>query len=339
MGVMKSNAYGHGAVPVAKRLQEAGADYFGVAFLDEALELRQSGITKPILILGYTPPQFIGEVIENDLTQTVFGAQATAAYSQAAGKLGKRLKCHLKADSGMTRFGFWGETRFDDMLSALSDGNLDVEGIFTHFAVADVCGDDFTRSQFEDFIKLCDDLEKASGRRFKIKHCANSGGMINYSWTCLNMVRPGLALYGHYPCGENEGIDLRPAMSFYARVCQIKEVRPGATVSYGRTWKAEAPGRIAVLSVGYADGLMRLLSNRACVMIRGKRAPIVGRICMDLTMADVTHIPEACQDDPVLIFGKDDFGSIPVEEQAVLAETVPYELLCAVSARVPRIYL
>jgi alanine racemase len=176
MGVMKSNAYGHGAVPVAKRLQEAGADYFGVAFLDEALELRQSGITKPILILGYTPPQFIGEVIENDLTQTVFGAQATAAYSQAAGKLGKRLKCHLKADSGMTRFGFWGETRFDDMLSALSDGNLDVEGIFTHFAVADVCGMIFTRSQFEDFIKLCDDLEKASGRRFKIKHCANSGG-------------------------------------------------------------------------------------------------------------------------------------------------------------------
>ncbi|NLO47009.1 MAG: alanine racemase [Clostridiales bacterium] len=338
MGVMKSNAYGHGAIHVAKRLEDAGADYFGVAFLDEALELRQNGITKPILVLGYTHPQFIGEVIENNLTQAVFDAQTAAAYSKAAGLTGKRLKCHLKADSGMMRFGFWGENRFDDMLSALCDKHFYVEGIFTHFAVADDCGDAFTRRQFDDFTGLCDQLEKASGTKLKIKHCANSGGMINYPWAYLDMVRSGLALYGHYPGADTAGIDLLPAMRFYARICQIKEVQPGATVSYGRTWQAEAPGRIAVLSVGYADGLTRLLSNRACVMIRGKRAPVIGRICMDLTMVDITNIPEAEQNDLALIFGKDDFGSILVEEQAILAETVPYELLCAISARVPRIY-
>ncbi len=339
LGVMKSNAYGHGAPPVAKRLQEAGADYFGVAFLDEAIELRQCGITKPILILGHTPPAFIETAMKYDITQTVVSSEAAGAYAEAAKRAGKRLKCHLKVDSGMTRFGFWGEHRLEEMLLALRNDNLDVEGIFSHFAVSDLPDDSFTRVQFEDFIGLCGALEKASGKELKIKHCANSGGMINCFWSHLNMVRAGIVLYGHNPDGESTKSALQPAMSFKTRICQIKEVKPGDAVSYGRTWFAEEPKRIAVLSVGYADGLHRLLSNRADVLIRGKRAPIIGRICMDLTMVDITCIPEARLDDIAVIFGRDDFGTIAVEEQAKHAETVSYELLCAVSARVPRIYL
>lgn len=339
MGIMKSNAYGHGAPQVAKRLQEAGADYFGVAFLDEAVELRQSGITKPILILGPTQAEYVPELIENDITQAVTSPETAAEYSKAAEKLGKKLKCHLKVDSGMNRLGFWGVERNAGLLSAATDPNLDVEGIFTHFAVSDEYGDEFTNKQFDDFMELCKWLESASGRKIKIKHCANSGAMINYPWSYLDMVRSGLALYGCYPGKETGGIELLPAMSFKTRIGQIKQVCPGDTVSYGRTWRCEKQTRLAALTAGYADGLFRILSNKAHVLIRGKRAPIVGRICMDLVMADVTDIPEACPNDEVLIFGKDNFGGISVEEQAKKAETISYELLCAVSARVPRVYL
>lgn len=339
MGIMKSNAYGHGASMVAGRLQEAGADYFGVAFLDEALELRQSGITKPILILGHTQAEFLPELIENDITQTVTGPEAALEYSKAAGALGKRLKCHLKIDSGMTRFGFWGKEREERLVSAATDPNLDVEGIFTHFAVSDIYGDDFTRKQFSDFTELCGSVERKAGKAFKIKHCANSGAMINYPWSYLDMVRPGLALYGCYPGKETGGLELLPAMSFKTRISQIKEAFKGDTVSYGRTWRCGDKARIAVLSVGYADGFFRLLSNKTHVLIKGKKAPIIGNVCMDLVMADITDIPEARPNDEVLIFGKDDFGQISVEEHADIAQTISYELLCAVSARVPRIYL
>lgn len=339
MGIMKSNAYGHGAVSVAKRLQKAGADYFGVAFLDEAIELRQNGITKPILILGSTQAEYVPELIENNVTQTVTGPEVAAEYSKAAKKLDKKLRCHLKVDSGMTRLGFRGSERNDGLLSAATDPNLDVEGVFTHFAVSDIYGDGFTKKQFDDFIELCKWLEGAADRKIKIKHCANSGAVINYPWSYLDMVRPGIALYGCFPGSRTGGIELLPAMSFKTRICQIKQAGPGDTVSYGRTWRCEKPTRIAVLSVGYADGFFRLLSNRAHVLIRGKRAPIVGRVCMDLVMADISDIPEACTNDEVLIFGKDEFGEISVEEQADKAQTISYELLCAVSARVPRLYL
>lgn len=342
LGVVKADAYGHGAPRVAALLQELGCDYLGVACIDEALALRAHGITLPILIMGYTSPRFLSELVDNNLTQTIYSTDAAEAFSAAALAAGKTLKAHLKIDSGMGRLGFTchgGRDPLPEIRRILELPGLFYEGIFSHFAVADVFGDPFTQTQFEDFKLFVDRLEKSSGIQFEIKHCANSGGMVNYDWSYFDMVRPGIMLYGLYPDKETGGIELRPAMELKTRIAQVKDFDAGDTVSYGRIYTVPSKQKLAVITIGYADGLHRVLSGKIDVLVHGKRARQVGNICMDMCMIDVSHIPGVKEGDVVTIFGRDGDGFIPVEELAGLAGTISWELLCAVSPRVSRVYL
>lgn len=342
LGVVKANAYGHGAVQVARLLEDAGADYLAVACLEEGEELRSAGITLPILILGCTPPEYTQKLIELNITQALGTLNNAKIMSEIAVKTGKKVKVHLKVDSGMGRVGFTchdGRDPEEEMLKVLSLPGLDIEGIFTHFAMSDVLGDTYTDMQFREFTGIISRLEEKSGFKFKIRHCTNSGAMINYDWAYLDMVRPGIALYGCYPAEEKGDISLAPAMSVRSKILQIKEFSPGDTVSYGRTFKAEGKLKIAIVPIGYADGLFRVLSGKIDMLVRGKRVHQVGRICMDMCMLDVTDLPEVREGDVVTLFGRDGEEFIPVEEQAEKAGTISYEFLCSMSPRVKRVYL
>ena len=342
LGVIKADAYGHGAIQVARRLESLGAEYLATACLREAMELRDAGgIHAPILILGHTPPEFAPRLMEYHLTQTVFDLDTARALSQAAVQAGQTLKIHIKADTGMSRLGFLcGEGHLDraveEICAVCALPGLEAEGIFTHFADSD--GDeDYTMVQFTRFLDLLEAL-KARGLTFPIRHCANSGAVLNFPCTHLDMVRPGIALYGHYPAPSCEGLDgpgLRPVMSVKSRIASVKWVPAGTTVSYGRIHTLTRDTRLAVLPVGYADGLFRLCSDKLSMRLGEDWAPIVGRVCMDMCMLDVTDLPQVGQGDVVTVFGED----APIETAAGLAGTVQYELLCAVSPRVPREYL
>lgn len=338
VGVVKANAYGHGAVPVARCLEELGADYLAVACLEEGLELRRAGIQAPILILGAVPEQDMDMVVEHSLTQTVFRESQVRALSQAALRLGKTAKVHWKVDTGMSRFGVWAADpeRAARALVPLSGyPAVEAEGIFTHFAKADE-DEDFTMLQFTRFLDVMEALRDAYGLEFAIRHCAASAAVLNYPCTHLDMVRPGIALYGHYPAPSCAGLDgpgLLPVMALKSRIASVKEVPKGSSVSYGGLHVLERDGRIAVLPVGYADGLMRLLSGRMEILWQGRRLRQIGRICMDLCMVDVTDVPAQAGDE-VTLFGPE----LPLEEKADTLGTISYELLCAVSRRVPRIY-
>lgn len=337
LGVVKADAYGHGAVPVAKAILEAGGDYLAVACASEAIELRQAGINAPVLILGVTPPEFAGELAEMNITQSVPSLAYAKKLSDA---LDRPLKCHLKLDSGMGRIGFCcknGAT--EDMLSALEIKKLDFEGVFTHFAVSDEPEKDFTAEQFRRFGECVDQLEQKWGRRFCIRHCANSGAVINFREYSLDMVRPGLMTYGLYPALETGGIRLFPAMSLKSRIYAINHFQPGDSISYGRSYIAETPISVAVVPIGYADGLSRSLSGRMDMLIRGVRCPQIGRICMDMCMVDVSAVPDCREGDIVTIIGQDGNETIPVEELADTLGTISYELTCGVAPRVPRVYL
>jgi alanine racemase len=342
LGVVKADAYGHGAVRTARLLEELGCEFLGVACIDEALSLREAGVALPVLVMGYTPPELTAELIENNLTQTIYSGDMADRFSKAAVSHGGRLRAHLKVDTGMGRLGFVcgrGRDPEADMLGALALPGLSCEGIFTHFAVSEALGDPFTRRQFDDFRDLVGRLEKKSATRFEIKHCANSGAMVNCDWSYFDMVRPGLSLYGLYPGRDTGGLDLRPVMELKTRIAQIKEYEPGDTVSYGRTFTVTDRRRLAVITAGYGDGLFRVLSGGIDVLVRGRRARQVGRICMDMCMIDVSGIPETEDGDVVTIFGRDGGGFIPIEELSEKAGTISYELLCAVTQRVPRVYL
>ena len=340
LGVVKADAYGHGAVPVARRLEALGCGYLAVACLEEARELREAGVSAPILILGRTPAAETEELLALDLTQTVPDLESALAFSAAARRAGGRLRVHLKADTGMTRLGWLCagpllEGAAEEMAQAAALPGLEPEGIFTHFANAD--GDEeYTMLQFTRFLDLLEALERR-GVRFPLRHCAASAATLKYPCTHLDMVRPGIALYGHYPDPSCEGLDgpgLAPVMSFKTRVVSVKDVPAGTPVSYGCTHVLAKDSRVAVLAVGYADGLPRLASDRWRVSVGGQAAPILGRVCMDLCMADVTGL-EVRPGDEAEVFGK----TLPAEELAGLAGTIQYELLCGVSRRVPRVYL
>ncbi|MBR5707977.1 MAG: alanine racemase [Oscillospiraceae bacterium] len=340
LGVVKANAYGHGAVKVARRLEEAGADYLAVAYIEEGVELREAGIKLPVLILGRTAPQYARDVIEFGLTQAVTDLETAKEYSRAALDSDGPMLCHLKLDTGMGRLGFSAARDVELLAEAASLPGLDVEGAFTHFAVSDMdrgSDEEYTRAQFGLFRSATAEAERLSGKLLKIKHCTNSGAMIKYPWTYSDMVRPGIMLYGYYPCPETGGIDLRPCMCLKTRVVQVKRMKAGETVSYGRNWTAPRDCLVAVLSAGYADGLPRAASGKADVLIRGKRAPLIGNICMDMVMADVTEIPDCAPGDEVTVFGGEHTGSL--DALAAAAGTITYELLCAVSERVPRVYI
>lgn len=337
LGVIKADAFSHGAPEIARRLVTLGADMLAVACLSEAVILRDSGIDAPILIFGATPPEYAPLLVQHGITQTVEDYDTALALSEYCAANGVTLTVHLKVDTGMNRLGYKAPyTRLAE--SAVLPG-LNVEGIYTHFAVADEPESDFTQAQFDAFLALVSEIEKKSGHKFKIKHCANSGAVINCKEAYLDMIRPGIALYGGYTDPVNGDAGLRPVMSLKTRIVQIKDVQAGDTVSYGRTYTAEKAGRIAVLGIGYADGLHRMLSGKAEFLLHGTRIRQVGRICMDLCMADVTDAPQAKVGDVVTIFGTDGESCIPACEQAELAGTISYELMCAVSKRVPRVYI
>ena len=341
LGVVKADAYNHGAVKVASLLQSLGCDYLATATIFEALELRESGINLPILILGYTPPDYADRLIKNDLTQSISSLQMGIDMSRAAEAAGGKVKTHIKIDSGMGRFGFscvLGQDHVREILEVMNQPGLYIEGVFTHFAVSEIQDPTYTREQFNSFLSLVNSLESQSGKSFKIKHCSNSGATLKYDDMRLDMVRPGIALYGCAPGDSLEGFDLRPAMELKTRVVSVKTVPAGGSISYGRTYTAKQDRQIAVIPIGYADGLHRVLSNKLEVLIHGKRAPQVGNICMDLCMIDVTEIPDVSVGDIVTIFGRDGDNFIPVEDLAEKASTISYEMLCSLKGRVPKVY-
>jgi len=337
LAVVKANAYGHGAVAVARELEKLGADYLGVACLAEAAELRAAGIRAPILIFGGTDAAFADELLRLDVTQTVYDPDTAAAYSRAALRQGKKLKVHVKVDTGMSRLGLLAAApETPETIAALRAlSGLELEGIFMHFANAD--GDeDYTMLQFTRFLDLLETLEGKYGMKFPVRHCAASAAMIKYPCTHLDMVRPGIVQYGCYPApdaGMEELVSLRPVMTLKTRVVSVKTLSAGTSVSYGCTRVLARESRVAVLPAGYADGLHRVASDRLPVLINGVRTTVLGRICMDMCMADVTDIPGVKAGDEAEIFG----GGLSIETYARLAETISYELLCAVAPRVPRL--
>ena len=340
LGVVKADAYGHGAVQVAERLEELGTDYLAVSSLDEARELRHGGIHAPILILGHTPPEMVPELIRYHITQAVSARAKAEAYSAAATGCGGTLKVHIKVDTGMSRLGFLvRDGHFDGGVEAIAAScalpGLEAEGIFTHFAVSDEDdpgSEGYTREQFALFTRVLDALAER-GRTFAIRHCANSGALARYPEMYLDMVRPGIALYG--VGADAERLGLRPVMALKSSVSTIKIFDPDTFISYGRTYRTEGKARIGVLPIGYADGLFRGLSNRLSVVTDQGSAPIRGRICMDMTMVDLTGLPDVQVGSEVEIFGRRQ----SVDHLAEILNTIPYELLCAVSKRVPRVYL
>ena len=339
LGVVKADAYGHGAVEVGSTLQGLGCDYLAVSSLDEAMELRHGGITMPILILGHTPAEQVGKIIELGITQAVTCKAKADEYSAEALRCGGTLKIHIKVDTGMSRLGYLcaGEhfqRGVEGILHACSLPGLEAEGIFTHFAVADETGEEdaaYTRQQFRLFEKMVAELN-GKGRRFALCHCANSGAVVNYPEMTLDMVRPGILLYG---CGAAaKELGLRPVMSLKSNVSTIKVYDPGTSISYGRLYRTEEKQRIGVLPIGYADGYFRCLSDRCAVQTEFGPAPLRGRICMDMCMIDLSGKAGVDVGDEVVIFGNGN----PIEVMADVAGTIPYELVCAVSKRVPRVF-
>lgn len=337
LGVVKADAYGHGAIRAAQAIAEAGGDYLAVACIAEAAMLREAGLELPILILGITPPEFAPQIRELGATQTVPSLEYAKALSVA---VDGELRCHLKLDSGMSRTGFgWRQENLVDIIEAVHLPRLDFEGIFTHFAVSDEPENDFTITQFNRFMSTINELESRCGKHFAIKHCANSGAVINYRDYALDMVRPGIMTYGMYPAAETGGIELRPAMSLKSRIYAINELLPGDTVSYGRSFLVEKPMRVAVVPIGYADGLSRCLSGQMEVIIHGQRCRQIGRICMDMCMVDISHIPDCHVEDVVTIIGRDGAECITADDLAQKQGSINYEVTCDVAPRVPRIYL
>ena len=340
LGVVKADAYGHGAVPAARALEANGADYLAVACLAEALELRAAGITLPILILGVTPAADVPLLLEHRITQTLADEATAAAYSAAACAAGGTLRVHIKTDTGMSRLGFLcDEAHRDRSAAAIARAcalpGLEAEGIFMHFAVSDEPGaeaEDYTRRQFARFTAVLDALA-AQGLRFAIRHCAATGGTLFYPEYALDMVRPGILLYGYGDPQRKLG--LKPGMALLSRIAAVKHYDAGTKISYGGTFTTGRPTRMGVIPVGYADGLHRCLSNKLTVWTKDGFAPQRGRICMDMCMIDLTDLPGVDVGDTVEVFGP----HADLEALAEKAGTISYELLCAVSPRVPRIYL
>lgn len=342
LGVVKADAYGHGAIPYSRLLEELGADYLAVSSLDEAMELRANEIHLPILILGYTPADQVGNLIDLHVTQAVTTPEAAKAYSAEAVRHGGTLKVHMKLDTGMSRVGFL--CQGDHFAQAVADvteacrlPGFDVEGVFTHFAVSDEPDKpesvEYTRHQLDLFRRTFEAVEANWGRKFAIHHCSNTGATALWPEAWMDMIRPGLLQYG---CGEFAGqLGLKPVMTLKTTVSIIKNYDPGTTVSYGRTFKADRPTRMGVVPYGYADGFFRSLSNRCRMMTDYGPAPQCGRICMDMSMIDLTDLPEVKEGDEVEIFG----NRISVNEVAALANTISYEITCAVSKRVPRVFI
>lgn len=340
LGVVKADAYGHGAVMVSKKLESLGADYLAVSSIDEAMELRFNGITMPILVLGHTPKEQVDRLICFNITQAVTCEAKAEEYSEQALKYGGTLKIHIKVDTGMSRLGYlcaggFFENGVDGIVHAVNLPGIEAEGIFTHFAVADENDEDskeYTRKQFELFTSVISAVEKKWGRKFALRHCANTGATVVYPETHLDMVRPGLLLYGY---GEHaKMLGLKPVMTMKTNISTIKVYPAGTKVSYGGTYTCPKKTRMGVVPYGYADGFLRCFSNNYSLLTSDGEAPVRGKICMDMTMIDLSGCPNVDVGSEVEIFGE----NAPLEKMAEKAGTIPYEITCNVSKRVPRIY-
>ncbi len=335
VGLVKANAYGHGAVPVAQKLTELGTDYLAVACLDEALELRRAGIETPVLILGNTPPEYTRELMDAHITQNVYDPALAKEFSRRALELGGKLLCHLKVDTGMSRLGILcDEADMAVGVDALEEmaklPGLDCEGIFMHFADADSCPE-YSKMQIRRFHQVLREL-KNRGVEFRLRHCCAGAATLNYPEVHLDMIRPGIPLYGLYPDPSTmDKINLKPVMELKTRVISLRRLPKGTCVSYGRTYTLERDSLVAAVPVGYADGLHRSLSNRMSMLVRGKAAPQIGRICMDMCMLDVTDVPGVQMGDVVTVFG----DGASLQTLADTAGTITYELLCAVAPGCP----
>lgn len=342
--VTKADGYGHGAIPVCRVLEEV--DYvkgYAVATAEEALQLIHAGIKKEILVIGYTFPYAYEDMISNDIRLTVFREDTLEKLNEVAGRLGKKAIVHIKVDTGMSRIGVQPfDDGFDFVKKAIDMENILVEGIFTHFARADEKDKSFANEQFELFTSFVDGIEADTGFSFRYKHCSNSGAIIDMPHTNLSLVRAGIILYGMWPSQEvnKENINIKPVMSLMSHITYVKNIAPGTQVSYGGTYEAKNWRRIATIPIGYADGYPRALSNKAHVFIRGMKADIVGRICMDQMMVDVTEIPGVEEFDEVLIIGTDKYNNtITMEELGELSDHLNYELACDIGKRVPRLFI
>lgn len=334
--VVKADAYGHGAVQVAPVLEKAGADMFGVAIVEEGVELRRAGISRPILVLGGIYPGQEETLLEQDMVPCLYDIEAARRLDAAAAQRGQVCPFHLKIDTGMGRVGYLPD-ELGEVLDALSRlENLQLEGVVSHLAVADEPDNPFTSEQVERF-RQCLVRVRQAGFSPKYVHISNSAALFTRDLPECNLVRPGIVLYGALPSEPfRELLDLRPVMSFRSAVAQVKNVPAGSGISYGHRFVAERPSAIAAVPVGYADGFNRLLSCRGEVLIRGRRAPVAGTVCMDWILIDVTDIPGVAVGDEVTLLGRDNGNVVSAEEWAQKVDTIPYEVFCGVSKRVPR---
>jgi alanine racemase len=339
MVAVKANAYGHGAVPVARAAMEGGATRLAVHRTLEGVQLRQAGIAAPILIMGYTMPAESGHVVRWDLTPTVNSKPQAEALSEAAVAQRRALPVHVKVDTGMSRYGLLPDEVLDFVRFLSGLPGLELEGLYSHHSVADLADKAFTRHQFSVYMDVVKRLEEA-GFAFPLKHVSNSATTLDLPEMALDMVRCGIALYGLRPSNKVEpAIPLRPALALKSRLVRVRTLPAGASISYGRTHITDKPTRVALVPVGYGDGYHRILSNRGRVLIHGWRAPIVGRVCMDQFVVDISHIPAARLHDEVVLIGRQGTEHIPAEEVARWAETINYEVTTSLLPRVVRIYL
>ena len=345
--VIKADGYGHGAVELSQVYEKLGADFFAVSNIDEGIEIRKSGSKLPIVILGYTPVSEAENLAEYDISQAVFSLEYAKELSEKCVEEDCICKMHIKVDSGMSRIGFMcqefprDEYSIEEICEACCLPNLEVEGLFTHFCVSDedAEGREFTNKQYENFIHVRDSLKKR-GVDISVVHCSNSGAIEDYPETCCDMVRAGIILYGLAPSSKlADRLDLVPAMTLKTVVAFVKEVQKGATISYGRTFTADRKMKIATVPIGYADGFIRQNAKDGYMMVNGKKAKIVGRICMDQTMLDVTDIEDVKTGDEVVVFGTGENGEPTADSLAENTGTINYETVCLVGKRVPRIYI
>lgn len=353
MAVVKANAYGHGLVKVAQTALESGADCLGVARLSEAEMVREAGISAPVLIFGYTPPSEIEKLNELDLIQTIYSLEMAQALSGAARRNNRKIRAHLKLDTGMGRLGIipdpapasaLGKMRKNkalvEVLEMAGLPGICFEGIYTHFASSDAADKRFAETQFQMFMDFIEKLHLA-GLEFPTRHAANSGAIIDLPETHLDLVRAGISLYGLYPSDSVDlsRVKLKPAMTVKSSITHIKQVPSGFAVSYNSTYVTDQPTTVATVPVGYGDGYNRLLSNKGRMLVGGCEAPVIGRVCMDQTLLDVGHIPDVALGDEVIVYGRQDDLQISVDDVARMLGTINYEVVCAVSARVPRVYI
>ena len=339
MAVVKADAYGHGACQVGKTVLEAGADSLGVATLSEAIELRKCGLTCPILVLGPTTPFQAEKFLKYDVTPTIFTRDVAEALSDWANKYKKRLKVQIKIDTGMWRLGVHYDRALGFIKEVLALGHLEVQGIFSHLATAYRQDKTYSNKQFERFTRVIFALDREK-IEIPLKHIASSAAILDLPEMYLDMVRPGIILYGLFPSKEvSHSLDLRPAMSFKTKIVYLKELPADEGISYGQTYIAKRETTVAVLPVGYADGYPRILSNKATVLVNGQRLPVIGTICMDVTMIDVGLLKDVKVGDEVLLFGQQEGTVLPVEEISDICQTINYETVSLVSRRVPRVYV